>query len=56
MSSNAFPTPLSAPSNCPAQEGGSAQAQALISQFVVFDSSGGLAEHVRKVVANNAAL
>jgi hypothetical protein len=27
----------------------------LISQFVAFDRSGGLAEHVRKVVANNAA-
>ncbi|MFM7331853.1 MAG: TA system antitoxin ParD family protein, partial [Brachymonas sp.] len=31
------------------------QAQSLISQFVAFDRSGGLAEHVRKVVANNAA-
>ena len=31
------------------------QAQSLISQFVAFDRSGGLAEHVRKVVASNAA-
>jgi hypothetical protein len=39
----------------PVQEGASTQAQALISQFVAFDRSGGLAKHVRKVVANNAA-
>jgi ParD-like antitoxin of type II bacterial toxin-antitoxin system len=39
----------------PVQEGASTQAQALISQFVAFDRSGGLAEYVRKVVANNAA-
>ena len=31
------------------------QAQSLISQFVAFDRSGGLAEHVRKVIASNAA-
>jgi hypothetical protein len=39
----------------PVGEGASTQAQALISQFVAFDRSGGLAEHVRKVVAHNAA-
>jgi ParD-like antitoxin of type II bacterial toxin-antitoxin system len=39
----------------PVQEGATTQAQALISQFVAFDRSGGLAEHVRKVVAHNAA-
>jgi hypothetical protein len=39
----------------PAPPASSSQAQSLISQFVAFDRSGGLAEHVRKVVASNAA-
>jgi hypothetical protein len=31
------------------------QVQSLVGQFVAFDRSGALAEHVRKVIANNAA-
>ena len=39
----------------PAPRAASSQAQSLISQFVAFDRSGGLADHVRKVIASNAA-
>ena len=38
----------------PAPPVASSQAQSLISQFVAFDRSGGLADHVRKVIASNA--
>jgi hypothetical protein len=31
------------------------QAQSLLGQFIEFDRSGALAEHVRKVIASNAA-
>ena len=39
----------------PADHAAPSQAQSLLGQFIEFDRSGALAEHVRKVVASNAA-